>query len=207
MADVLQLQQDGAQLLDVRDAIDFEGAHLRGSLNIALRGKYATWCGTILGHDRPIVLIAGPGDESEAATRLGRIGFDNVAGYLDGGMQALETRPDLLEKINRITAAALQEQLDSDAALYIVDVRTAKEREAGQIAGSHNLPLNHLREHVEQIPADRTVVVHCEGGYRSAIAASLLARAGRPDVLDLVGGYKAWAAMGQPVVTTSSSQA
>lgn len=202
---VLQMQQDGAQLLDVRDAIDFEGAHLQGSLNIGLRGKYATWCGTILGHDRPIVLIAEPGDETEAATRLGRIGFDNVAGYLDGGMQSLESRPDLLTKIERITAVALQEQLDSEAAPYVVDVRTAKERDAGQIAGSHHVPLNHLRDHLSVIPADRTVVVHCEGGYRSAIAASLLAQAGRTNLLDLVGGYKAWAAKGQPVAATSCS--
>lgn len=206
VSNVLQMQQDGAQLLDVRDAIDFEGAHLRGSLNIALRGKYATWCGTILGHDRPIVLIAEPGDETEAATRLGRIGFDNVAGYLAGGMQSLESRPDLLEAIDRITAAALQEQLDSESAPYIVDVRTAKEREAGQIAGSHHLSLNHLRERLDEIPANRTVVIHCEGGYRSAIAASLLAQAGRRNILDLVGGYKAWTTVGQPVAVTCCSQ-
>lgn len=206
VSNVLQMQQDGAQLLDVRDAIDFEGAHLLGSLNIALRGKYATWCGTILGHDRPIVLIAEPGDETEAATRLGRIGFDNVAGYLAGGMQSLESRPDLLESIDRITAAALREQLDSESAPYIVDVRTAKEREAGQIAGSHHLPLNHLRERLDEIPADRTIVIHCEGGYRSAIAASLLAQAGRRNILDLVGGYKAWTTVGQPASVTCCSQ-
>ena len=85
--DVLQMQSAGAQLLDVREGIDFEGSHLRGVTAIPLDGKYATWCGTLLNHDDPIVVIANIGDEEEAIMRLGRIGFDNVAGYLKDGMR------------------------------------------------------------------------------------------------------------------------
>jgi rhodanese-related sulfurtransferase len=196
--EVLRLHNQGAQLLDVRDAVDFEGAHLAGSLNIALQGKYATWCGTMLSHDAPIVIIAESGGEQEAVMRLGRIGFDNVAGYLQGGMEALRDRPELVRQLDRITAVALDEQLRSDPRPVVLDVRTEKEYSAGHIDGSRNVPLNHLRERLGEIPRDQTIVVHCEGGYRSAIAASLLELAGRKNVFDLVGGFKAWVASKLP---------
>ena len=197
--DVLRLKNQGAQLLDVRDAIDFEGAHLAGAINIGIQGKYATWCGTVLNHTSPIVVIADVGKEEEAVMRLGRIGFDNVAGYLAGGMDALRERPELIAKIDRITAVALADQLASRKGPTVVDVRSEKEWNSGHLAGSVNIPLNHLRDRVSEIAKDRPVVVHCEGGYRSAIAASVLAEAGRADVLDMVGGFKAWAASKLPV--------
>jgi glyoxylase-like metal-dependent hydrolase (beta-lactamase superfamily II)/rhodanese-related sulfurtransferase len=208
---VRALEQSGAQLLDVRDGIDFEGGHLKGALNIALNGKYATWAGSMLSHDKPIVVIAeeggpGGGDDpaAEAVMRLGRIGFDNVAGYLAGGMNALAARDDLVERTERITAPALAEWLagerpDAGAAPTVVDVRSEAEHSAGHIAGSLNIPLTHLDERFGEIPAGRPVAVHCEGGYRSAIAASLLQKLGRRDVHDIVGGYKAWLAAQRPV--------
>ena len=148
---------------------------------------------------RPIVLIAEAGGEEEAVVRLGRIGFDNVAGYLKGGMDTLAERSDLVASIDRITAVALSEQLKSAAAPIVVDVRSEKEWAAAHIPGSTNIPLNHLAERAAEIPAHRPVVVHCEGGYRSAIAASILGRAGRSDVLDMVGGVNAWVASKLPV--------
>ena len=199
LEDVLRRKAQGAQLLDVRDAIDFEGGHLAGSLNVGIKGKYATWCGTVLDPARPIVLIAEAGGEEEAVVRLGRIGFDNVAGYLKGGMDTLAERSDLVASIDRITAVALSEQLKSAAAPIVVDVRSEKEWAAAHIPGSTNIPLNHLAERAAEIPAHRPVVVHCEGGYRSAIAASILGRAGRSDVLDMVGGVNAWVASKLPV--------
>lgn len=197
--ETLRLKNKGAQLLDVREAIDFEGAHLAGAINIGIQGKYATWCGTVLDHKHPIVVIAENGNETEAVMRLGRIGFDNVAGYLRDGMEAVRDRPDLVVKIDRITAVALSEQLSTTIAPTVVDVRSEKEWAAGHIPGSINVPLNHLRERVTEIATGRPVVVHCEGGYRSAIAASVLAQVGRADVLDMVGGFKAWAASKLPV--------
>lgn len=201
--EVLTLERAGGQLLDVRDGIDFEGGHLRGSLNIALNGKYATWAGSMLSHDKPIVVIAEEGGEEEAVMRLGRIGFDNVAGYLAGGMNALAARDDLVERTERITAPALAEWLagkrpDAGAAPTVVDVRSAAEHAGGHIEGSLNIPLPHLDERMAEIPAGRPVAVHCEGGYRSAIAASLLQKQGRRDVHDIVGGYKAWRAAKLP---------
>ena len=199
--DVLRLKKQGAELVDVREAADYEGAHMVGSINIGLQGKYATWCGSILSHDKPIVVITEPGNEEEAVMRLGRIGFDNVAGYLREGMAALETRPELVRVIPRITAQALAEQLAESPAPVVVDVRSEKEWQTGHLACSHNIPLTHLRERLAEVPQDRPVVVHCEGGYRSAIGTSLLAEAGRTNVSDLVGGIKAWMASKLP--TTS----
>ena len=201
--EVLALGTSGAQLLDVRDGIDFEGGHLKGTLNIALNGKYATWAGSMLSHNKPIVVIAEEGGEEEAVMRLGRIGFDNVAGYLAGGMNALASRDDLVERTERITAPALAEWLagkrpDAGATPIVIDVRSEAEHAGGHIPGALNIPLTHLDERIAEIPAGRPVAVHCEGGYRSAIAASLLQKLGRRDVHDMVGGYKAWLAARLP---------
>jgi rhodanese-related sulfurtransferase len=196
--DVIRLKNQGAQLVDVRESADFAGAHLVGSINIGLKGKYATWCGSMLNHQAPIVVIAEPGSEEEAVMRLGRIGFDNVAGYLRDGMAALEPHPELVRTIPRITAQALAEQLNEPNPPFVLDVRTEKEWQAGHVPGSHNIPLTHLRERLAEVPSDRSVVVHCEGGYRSSIATSVLAAAGRTNVTDLVGGIKAWLASKLP---------
>ncbi|MEX0725179.1 MAG: rhodanese-like domain-containing protein [Planctomycetaceae bacterium] len=196
--DVLKLQKEDAQLVDVRDGIDYEGAHLAGAMNIGLKGKYATWCGSLLDRDKPIVVIAEQGNEEEAVVRLGRIGFDNVAGYLEQGMQALDRRPELIRSVSRVTAQALADLRNENPSTVVVDVRNEKEWNAGHIEGSVNIPLTHLRERLDELPADQTVVVHCEGGYRSAIAGSLLSQAGRTNVLDLVGGFKAWQASKLP---------
>ncbi len=189
---VLKLEAEGAQVVDVREAADFEGAHLVGAINIGLKGQYATWAGTILKHDRPIVVIADPGDEEEAIMRLGRIGFDNAVGYLEGGMTALADHPELVGITERITAQALSERLATGDRPLILDVRSEKEREGGAIDGSLAIPLNHLVERMGEIPTDRDLVVHCAGGYRSAIAASLLRKHTNLKPIDLVGGYKAW---------------
>lgn len=199
LEEVLRIQNQGAQILDVREAIDFEGAHLVGALHVGLAGKYATWAGTLLDREAPIVVITEPGNEKEAIMRLGRIGLDNVAGYLEGGMSALELRPDLIKTIERITAPALQEMLTESDPPLIVDVRSEKEWEEQHIEGSVNVPLNHLRERTDNLPRDRKLVIHCQGGYRSAIGASLLAQQGFDRLLDLVGGFKAWEVSMVPV--------
>lgn len=197
--EVVLLQNQGAQVVDVREAVDFEGAHFARAINIGLKGKYATWCGSTLNHDHPIVVIAEPGAEEEAVMRLGRIGFDNVAGFLGDGMSALDGRPELIRQLSRITAPALSKQLSESQPPFVLDVRSEKEWLGGHLACSHNLPLTHLRERMNEVPADCPVVIHCEGGYRSAIGASLLAAAGRTNITDLVGGIKAWMASHLPV--------
>jgi glyoxylase-like metal-dependent hydrolase (beta-lactamase superfamily II)/rhodanese-related sulfurtransferase len=188
----LGLAEAGAQLLDTRESAEFEGAHIRGAVNVGLGGSFATWCGTILDRDRSIVLVAEPGREAEAATRLGRIGFDSVAGYLAGAMQALEDAPQLIDRVPRVTAAALAEQLDLPNPPLLIDVRAEQEFKEGRIDGAINVPLSRIRDQLDQVPTDRPVVVYCTSGYRSAIAASVLRREQASEVTDLVGGLGAW---------------
>jgi hydroxyacylglutathione hydrolase len=196
---VLSMMKCGAQVLDVRDPDEFATGHLIGSVNIGLGGQYATWAGTLLKRDRPIVLIAQPGREEEAAMRLGRIGFDHVKGYLKGGMQELDARPELVRGVRRVDAAELAIELSGGVGLVVLDVRGPKEWGAKRIAGSMNVPLNHLEERMAELPRGKKIVVHCAGGYRSSIAASLLEKNGIGELQELAGGLAAWEAAKQKV--------
>jgi glyoxylase-like metal-dependent hydrolase (beta-lactamase superfamily II)/rhodanese-related sulfurtransferase len=197
--DVLALQGVGAQVLDTRDSGDFAAAHLAGSINVGLGGQYATWAGTVLDREHPIVIIADPGRESEAATRLGRIGFDHVIGYLQDGLLSLQSRPELTVKTERVSAPFASELLSSPEPPIMVDVRTPRERQQKSIAGSLGIPLNHLQENLGKIPKGRSLLVYCAGGYRSSIAASLLQRNGFERVSEIAGGIVSWEAANLPV--------
>ena len=202
---VLELQATGAQILDSRDPTEFAAAHLAGSINIGLGGQYATWAGTVLDRKHPIVIIADPGRENEAAIRLGRIGFDHVAGYLKDGLRSLESRPELTVTTERLSAPFAAELLASAEPPLAVDVRTPREREQKRIAGSLGIPLNHLLEKLETLPKDRPLLVHCAGGYRSSIAASLLQRSGFDRVSEIAGGIAGWEAAKLPVRSGAES--
>lgn len=198
--DLLKSKEAGQQIVDARDPEEFSKGHFAGSINIGLGGQYATWAGTLLSRDKPIVLIANPGREEEAATRLGRIGFDHVAGYLQDGLNALEARPDLLQRTDRATAALLAADQASANPSFVLDVRAPKEFQAKRIERSTNIPLNHLEERLAEVPRNRAVVVHCAGGYRSSIAVSILQMHGFEDVTELAGGIAAWEAAKFPSV-------
>jgi hydroxyacylglutathione hydrolase len=189
---LVELIEDGAQLLDTREPAEFAAGHVRGAVSVSLGGSFATWCGTILDPERPVVLIADAGRQLEAATRLGRIGFDNVAGYLGGGMRALGDAPDLIERTARVTAATLAELLASGPPPLLVDVRREREWRTGRIDGAINIPLPRLTREIPSLPSTWPLVVYCATGYRSAIAGSLVQRAGRRAVNDLIGGIGAW---------------
>jgi hydroxyacylglutathione hydrolase len=195
---VLALQAVGGQLLDTRDPAEFAAAHLLGSINIGLVGQYATWAGTILSRERPIVIIADPGRESESAVRLGRIGFDHVVGFLKGGLHSIGSRADLTATTERVSAPVAAERVAHGEAI-LVDVRTPGEREQKHVAGSISLPLNHLVERSAELPRDRPLLIHCAGGYRSSIAASLLQGLGFTEVGEMAGGLAAWEAAKLPV--------
>jgi len=192
-------QQDTAQILDVRHPDEFASGHLAGAINIGLDGQYATWAGTILDPDRPILLIAGPGREHEAALRLGRIGFDGVRGFLRDGMEALAGRPDLVAVTPRASAPEVAADLASTVPPLLIDVRAPREWETRHIEGSLNLPLTRLRDHIAEIPRDRAIALHCAGGYRSSIAASLLLQQGITNFVEVAGGLAAWDAAHLPV--------
>lgn len=197
---VLAAQAADAQLLDTRDPVEFAAAHLRGSVNVGLGGQYATWAGTVLDRVAPIVIVAEPGAEVESAVRLGRIGFDRIGGFLDGGLAAADGHAALIARTERLSPDVAALRLAASPAPLLVDVRAPGERTASHIAGSVHLPLNRLVERAGDLPRDRPVIVHCAGGYRSAVAASLLQRAGFADVAELAGGITAWEARGLPVV-------
>lgn len=196
---------DGAQLLDTRDASEFAAAHLAGSINIGLGGQYASWAGTLLDPARPIVIVADPGAEAQSALRLGRIGFDQVAGFLDGGLAVVDRGPDAsappipIVSTDRLSPQSAAERLAGANPPLVIDVRTPLERAEKSITGSIHRPLGTLRDGLPDVAHDRAILVHCAGGYRSSIAASLLQRAGFTDVSEMAGGIAAWDAAGLPL--------
>ncbi len=198
---VLRMGDAGAQILDVRDPVEYAKGHLAGSTNVGLGGQYATWAGTVLDRAKPIVIIAEPGREQEAALRLGRIGFDHVKGYLEGGMAALAARPDLVWPTERVSAPMVAEELASPHPPLLLDIRNPREWAGKHIGGSVNIPLNHLQERMAEIPRDCAIAVHCAGGYRSSIAASILHQYGITHLIEMAGGLAAWEAAKLPVVS------
>jgi hydroxyacylglutathione hydrolase len=189
--EVLAAAASGGQLLDTRDPAAFAAAHIRGSINVGLGGRFATFAGSVLDGSRPIIVIAEPGGEVEAVTRLGRIGFDEVAGYLDGGMTSAVERDDIVETVDRITALELPEELEGPKHPVVLDVRSELEWRFGHVDGSHNVPLTRLPDRLSEVSRER-VVVTCQTGYRSSIAASVLKEQGFEEIIDLVGGMTAW---------------
>jgi rhodanese-related sulfurtransferase/glyoxylase-like metal-dependent hydrolase (beta-lactamase superfamily II) len=198
--EVLRMGDAGAQILDVRDPSEYAKHHLAGSINIGLGGQYAQWAGTVLDRAKPIVIIAEPGREQEAALRLGRIGFDHVRGYLKEGMEALSGRPDLVWSTERVSPPTLAEELAGSDSPVVLDVRNPREWASGHLEGSMNVPLNHLQERIAEIPRDRRIAVHCAGGYRSSIAASILHQYGITNLIEMAGGLAAWQASKLPVI-------
>ncbi|HTW67450.1 MAG TPA: MBL fold metallo-hydrolase [Bryobacteraceae bacterium] len=201
LAEVLRMGDAGAQILDVRDPAEYAKGHLAGSINVGLGGQYATWAGTVLDRSKPIVIIAEPGREQEAALRLGRIGFDHVKGYMRGGMEALSERADLVWPTERFSAPMVAEELASADPPLVLDIRNPREWATKHIDGSVNVPLNHLQERIGEIPRDRRIAVHCAGGYRSSIAASILHQYGITNLVEMAGGLAAWDAAKLPVVS------
>ena len=175
-------------------AHDFAAAHLRGSINIGLEGRFAEYAGTVLRPDQRIVVLTPPGRELEAKIRLGRIGFDNVVGFLADPMTTFAEHPDVLERSSRLTATELMERRNEIADLVVLDVRNPRELEDGAIPGALNVPLASLVQRIDELDPARPTVVYCASGYRSMIAASRLSAADFVDVSDLLGGYAAWAA-------------
>jgi hydroxyacylglutathione hydrolase len=196
---LLELQAGGAQVLDTREPEEFASAHLSGSINIGLSGQYATWAGTVLSREHPIVIIANPGQENPSAIRLGRIGFDHVAGYLEDGLGSLESRPELTAQTERVSAPLAAARLFSDNPPLVIDVRTPREREEKHIGGSLSIPLSRLTERAQELPRDRHLLVCCAGGYRSSIAASLLQRWGFDRIGEIAGGIAGWEAAKLPL--------
>ncbi len=192
LADLLAAQQAGARVIDVRDPDAYCRNHLRGSMNIGLCGKYATWAGSLLNPEQPLAILADPGREREAVTRLGRIGFDSVMGYLEGGPAALTSPEAPTATLERIDGNELRRRMEAGDPHLVLDVRSPAEHASWRIPGSLNVPLTDLAGRMAELPQDRHLMVHCLGGYRSTIACSMLKEHGYDRLTDLAGGIGAW---------------
>ena len=192
LAEVLAAQASGAVVVDTRDPISFAAGHLLGSINVGLDGRYAEFVGSVVAPDQDIVVVTGPGDEAEAKVRLARIGFDRVLGALEHPVDTFLDHPHLTERLSRLSAAGLAERIRTISDLVLVDVRNAGEVALGSIPGARPISLSELLNSIDQLDPSAPTVVFCAGGYRSAIASSLLRAHGFADVSDLVGGYTAW---------------
>lgn len=192
VSDFLSRRAAGAVVVDARDPQEFAAGHLRGSLNVPADGRFAERAGMVIEPGAEILVVAPPGSEEEVITRLGRIGFDNVAGYLNEPEAAFLTVPGDVDQASRLTASELHVALGRERPPLLLDVRNAGEVAEGAIDGAQHIPLAELPKRLDEVPDTDPIVVYCAAGARSSIAASLLRRAGRSDVSDLIGGYGAW---------------
>ncbi len=192
MSEVLAHQHSGAVVLDAREDMTFAAGHLRGSINVGLGGRFAEYAGEVMPPDTPIVLVTPPGHESEAKVRLARIGFDRVLGALEQPVDAFVAHPEVVEPLSRLSAEALAERIRIVPDLVLIDVRNPSEVALGTIPGARTISLPELLTRLDQLDQTAPTVVFCAGGYRSAIASSLMRSRGFADVSDLIGGYTAW---------------
>lgn len=194
---IAELVAQGATVLDVRSPDQFAEGHYKGSVNVGLDGRFAEWAASVVDLDKPVVVVAEPGREREALIRLNRVGFEHLAGTMDGGIALVADQPELLEKQPRVQATQLHQQMESPNPPLVIDVRTPAEFAKGHLPGALSIPLNELLERRDEIPEAGPVVIHCQSGYRSSIAASLVGP--RPGLSELSGGYQSWTTEGLPV--------
>jgi glyoxylase-like metal-dependent hydrolase (beta-lactamase superfamily II)/rhodanese-related sulfurtransferase len=202
--DVLQLQTEGAIIVDTRPSMQFAVAHVPGSVHIALTGQYASWAARILGLDTRLIIVGeDPEHVRESQMRLARVGVENVVGYLADGVTGWIKNGFPLEYIPQITVQDFVELREQEGdRIAVLDVREPGEVSAGAIEGSVRIPLGQLQSRVDELDRSKLLVVHCKSGYRSSLATSLLRRAGFHDIANLIGGFDAWKTADLPVLST-----
>ena len=189
-----------AVVIDTRLAAAFGAGHVPGSFGIGLDDTFGTWVGSVVPADRELILVlAEDGDLGAALAQLRRAGYDHVAGYLRGGFEAWRASGNDIARLDTRSAEDLAADIASGA-VRVLDVREASEWRDGHIAGALHIPGGSLPRRLDEVPDDRPLAVVCAGGYRSTVAASLLQRAGRDHVINLIGGVTAYAAAGHPLV-------
>ena len=191
--EVEALSERGTLVLDTRLPEEFGAGHVPGAINIGLDGKFAPWVGNVLDPDAPVAIVAAPGREEESVTRLARVGYERVVGWLEGGMDAWHKAGGELQAVPQVSPTELRKQLNQPDAPLVLDVRTDEEWASSHIGGALHVPLTELSERMEEVPAKPLFVI-CGSGYRSSIGCSLLQRQGRRDVSNVVGGWTAWEA-------------
>ena len=183
--------ETGALVLDTRNAEDFAKGFIPNSINIGQEGNFAQWVGEMIPDiQQEILLVTYKDKQEEAITRLARVGYDNTVGFLDGGFDSWKNSGKEFEITERIDATQLEDEYKNNKPV-IIDVRKKSEFDSEHVIDAINVPLNEINEHLAQFPKDKPFVLHCAGGYRSMIAASILKQRGWKDFTDVIGGFEA----------------
>ncbi len=181
--------ETAAIILDVRHQDDFAKGHIPQSVFIGIDGGFAPWVGAMIGNvAQPILLITPDGREEETVTRLARVGFDNTLGYLKGGIDAWTKAGKQLDSVDGITTKDLKQLMEKQS-IEIFDVRKPGEYLSEHIPAAHSTPLDFINDHMSEFPSNKPFYIHCAGGYRSMIAASILKSRGIHNLIDIKGGF------------------
>ena len=187
-----------ALILDTRAASDFAKGFIPNSINIGIDGNFAQWVGEMIPDvKQEILLVTDPGREEESIIRLSRVGYDNTMGYLDGGFETWKKAGKETESVKRMTAEEFATLYETEKPL-VIDIRKKSEYDAEHVIDAVNIPLNQLNSHLAEFPKDRSFVLHCAGGYRSMIAASILKQRGWDNFADVSGGFSEMAKTNVP---------
>ena len=191
LTELKKLKDDDVIILDTRHASVFTQGFIPGSIFIGLEGRFAEWAGSLLSFDKSMVLVTEPGKEEETIIRLSRVGFDKIQGYIKGGFDTWLQTGEPVDMIIDIEADELAMDIPHDPNLVVVDVRRETEFADGHVAGAQNLPLNEMNDvlNLSHFEDNQNLYVHCAGGYRSVIAASLLKREGTHNLRNILGGW------------------
>jgi glyoxylase-like metal-dependent hydrolase (beta-lactamase superfamily II)/rhodanese-related sulfurtransferase len=182
--------ETGALVLDTRNAEDFAKGFIPNSVNIGLTGNFAQWVGEMIPDvKQPLLLVTYPDTEEEAVTRLSRVGYDNTLGFLKGGFDTWKQSGKDVETTKRITPQELERRIKTGQAPLIIDVRKKSEFDSEHVIDATNIPLNEINRHLAEFPKEKPFVLHCQGGYRSMIAASILKQRGWDNFEDVTGGF------------------
>lgn len=191
--DVATLQRAGAVVLDTRPPAEYGAGHIPNSMQIGQAGQLASWAGSLLSPQGPLIVVSEDEERvAETHTRLARVGLENVAGFLSGGILAWDAAGKPLATTEQVTVDELAARLSEGADLQVVDVRWPLEWNAGHIRQAVSMPLDRLAEAAKVLDRSRPVAAICAGGYRSSIATSILERLGFQKVVNVVGGMAAW---------------
>lgn len=185
------LKNQGCLIIDSREPTVFENGFIPGAINIGLNGQYAIWAATLFDLDRKIILVTEAGKEKESVVRLARVGFDNIAGYLNGGFHTWAQAGKRTDMLITVDTEELALEQKHGKHISILDVRKPSEWENGHVDGAVFQTLAHLQEHLDEIEKDKDLYVYCAGGYRSVIACSVLKANGYQRVNNVAGGFSA----------------
>ena len=185
------LKSDGSLIIDSRDPLVFENGFVPRSINIGLNGQYAIWAATLIELDRKIILVCEDGQEKESVVRLARVGFDNLAGYLEGGYEAWHNAGNRSDMLISVDSEELYLEQKHGKNSSVLDVRKQSEYDQGHVEGTEFLTLSNLNTNLDSIDKDKDLYIYCGGGYRSVIACSILKANGYHKVNNVYGGYGA----------------